>query len=159
MNDPAGQTADVLGDRSRSKFVASILLGAPSSPTSNWTGPLPISSLWQTFCNNIHPLTHVIHLPTMQEEILEYSAGQSTPDSSSEALIASICACALLSVSDTESYNLLGSPRNVALAMLQSAAKNALIESGFLTSPNVKSLQAFALFVVSKATHINLPTF
>lgn len=148
-DEPGSDNVDITGDKLGGRLVSSILLGGPSSPGSPWNGPPPISGLWQTFCNNIHPMTHVIHVPTVQQELLVFSGSQNSPDSSSKALVFGICSCALLSLTDAECYSLLGSPRLSSLTLLQSETRNQLLASDFLTAPNTTSLQAFALFVVS----------
>ena len=129
--------------------MSSLILGSSLSQSPTWTGNPPITALWQVFCSNVHPLTHVLHMPTVQQEILTWTSGQSALNSSSRSLMFAICACALVSVSDQECYNLISTSKRSALEMIQSATRDALLDDDFLTIPNLKSLQAFALLIVS----------
>ena len=128
--------------------MASFLLG-PAPQGDGWNQVAPISALWQSFCNNIHPLTHIVHLPSLEQMVVSYSTTQPGTNTPTETLIFSICACAILSMDDNQSYSMLGRSQADASAALQMATRSGLLRDGFLTAPNLQTLQCFAFYIVS----------
>ncbi|KAK1596701.1 fungal-specific transcription factor domain-containing protein [Colletotrichum navitas] len=105
--------------------------------------------LWQVFTSNVHPLTKVLHGPSVQEELLKSLAEPSLVDSPTEALIFSIYLIAVVSLTDDECQNLLGETRAKHLARYCHATEAALSRVDFLRSTDLKVLQAFTLYLLS----------
>lgn len=107
--------------------------------------------LWQVFTTNVHPLTKILHAPTVQQELIQ---GLSEPDSihgPTEALIFSIYLVAVVSLTDEECRSQLGEPREKHLARYCYATEAALSRVDFLRSTNLKVLQAFTFYLVSSS--------
>lgn len=105
--------------------------------------------LWQVFTTNVHPLTKILHAPTVQQELIQ---GLSEPDSihgPTEALIFSIYLVAVVSLTDEECRSQLGEPREKHLARYCYATEAALSRVDFLRSTNLKVLQAFTFYLLS----------
>lgn len=104
--------------------------------------------LWQVFTSNVHPLTKVLHGPSVQEEILRSLSEPSSTEGPTEALIFSIYLIAVVSLTDGECRNLLGESREKQLARYCYATEAALSRADFLRSTDLKVLQAFILYLV-----------
>ncbi|KAF4868955.1 Aurofusarin cluster transcription factor aurR2 [Colletotrichum siamense] len=113
--------------------------------------PSPIQSfkLWQVFLSNVHPLTKIIHGPSMQEEVLRMLSNPTATDRSTEPLIFSIYLIAVVSLTDEECRNLLDEPREKHLARYRYATEVALSRVDFLRSTNLKVLQAFTIYLLA----------
>jgi hypothetical protein len=84
--------------------------------------------LWQTFLQNVNPLSKVIHTPEVETQVLDASRDISVISKASGALLLSI-------------YT----------AQYVTATQQALCAAGFMTSSNIVVLQAFVIFLVSSA--------
>jgi hypothetical protein len=113
-----------------------------------------IFRLWQTFLDNVNPLSKVIHAPTVQYQILEATGNLTNISKGVESLMFAIYAAAVNSVDDTECESILGESKSRVLPRYFMATQHALIRAGFLYSSDLVVLQAFTLFLVS-----NLPSF
>ncbi|KAK2011871.1 fungal-specific transcription factor domain-containing protein [Colletotrichum eremochloae] len=105
--------------------------------------------LWQVFMSNVHPLTKVLHGPSVQEELLRSLAEPSLTDGPTEALIFSIYLIAVVSLTDAECRDLLGETKEKHLARYRHATEAALSRVDFLRSTDLKVLQAFTLYLLS----------
>ncbi|GKT63825.1 fungal specific transcription factor domain-containing protein [Colletotrichum tofieldiae] len=105
--------------------------------------------LWQVFTSNVHPLTKVLHGPSVQEEILRSLSEPASIDGPTEALVFSIYLVAVISLTDEECRDLLGESREKHLARYCHATEAALSKVDFLRSTNLKVLQAFTLYLLS----------
>ncbi|KZL73253.1 fungal specific transcription factor domain-containing protein [Colletotrichum incanum] len=105
--------------------------------------------LWQIYTSNVHPLTKILHGPSVQEEILRSLSEPSSVDGPTEALVFSIYLVAVISLTDEECRDLLGESREKHLARYRHATEAALSKVDFLRSTNLKVLQAFTLYLLS----------
>ncbi|KZF26349.1 hypothetical protein L228DRAFT_10495 [Xylona heveae TC161] len=108
-----------------------------------------IFRLWQTFLDNINPLTKIIHAPTVQSAILDASGHIENIPTSTEALMFAIYSCAVLSMTNAECEALIGEQRSILLERFQYATQQALVAAGLLKSSDLVVLQAFVLFIIS----------
>ncbi|KFY41618.1 hypothetical protein V494_02888 [Pseudogymnoascus sp. VKM F-4513 (FW-928)] len=111
--------------------------------------PLQIFRLWQTFLDNVHPLTKIIHAPSIQQEISRASGSPQSFSKPMQALIFAIYACSVSSMTDEESLEILGEDRDGAHRRFAGIAKKALTVAGLLTTHDTMVLQAFVLFLHS----------
>ncbi|KAK2053488.1 hypothetical protein LY76DRAFT_524501 [Colletotrichum caudatum] len=128
-----------------------LISGRQTSDSPSMLHPSAVQSfrLWQVFTSNVHPLTRVLHGPSVQEELLRSLAEPSSTDGPTEALIFSIYLIAVVSLTDAECRNLLGETREKHLARYRRATEAALIRVDFLGSTELKVLQAFTLYLLS----------
>ncbi|KAJ9226750.1 transcriptional regulator family: Fungal Specific TF [Paecilomyces variotii] len=113
--------------------------------------PSNIFRLWQIFLNQIHPLTKVIHAPTVQQQILEASDDIQNIPKELEALMFVIYYFAAHGLKQSECENLFGEDKSVLVSRYCTAAQKALIAADFISSSSLTTLQAFVLFLF--ATH------
>lgn len=111
--------------------------------------PSQIYYLWQVFLERVHPLTKVIHAPTVQPYLVKGVSSTGGLPKGMQALIFSIFALATLSLSDDESWNMLGSSREHAFQRFSAGLRTALQHARYLELPNLTLLQALTLYLVS----------
>jgi len=130
---------------------ASLLFGSPS-PTVNLIDlhpqPVHIFRLWQTFLDNVNPLTKIIHAPTMQQLVLEAAGDLEHVPQGLEALMFAIYTFAVTSLSTIECESMFGEAKSTLLAKYRLGTQQALVSAGFLRSSDLVILQAFVLFLV-----------
>ena len=125
-----------------------------ASLTSFHPDPVNIFKLWQTFIDNVHPLTKLLHAPTMQKEILEAISNPSNISRSMEALMFAIYLAAVISLDDEECKSKMGGPRSTLVAKYAGLAQQALVRASFLKTFDMVVLQAFTLFLVRNVFHL-----
>ncbi|KFY83884.1 hypothetical protein V500_09813 [Pseudogymnoascus sp. VKM F-4518 (FW-2643)] len=111
--------------------------------------PLQIFRLWQTFLDNVHPLTKIIHAPSIQQEISRASGSPQNFSKPMQALMFSIYSCSVASMRDEDCMEILGEDRTLAHRRFAGIAKKALTVAGLLTTKDTMVLQAFVLFLLS----------
>ena len=111
-----------------------------------------IAFLCITYFQNVDPLVKILHRPTVQVAISaaadNLTAGPIEP--SQEALMFSMYFVAVTSLSQEQCLAALGQDREKLLAQFKYGAETALANARFLTSTELKSLQAFVIYVVSR---------
>ena len=126
----------------------------PYQPTENLhdlhPAPIHIFRMWQTFLDNINPLTKILHAPTVQQQILDASSNLGKISKGTEALMFSIYACSVMSLTDVECKATFGEEKSILLSRFQSGARKALLRAGFLRSSELIILQAYVLYLVSR---------
>ena len=139
------------------KFDEADLLFGSLPTTTNVSAlhpqPIHIFRLWQTFLDNVNPLTNIIHAPTMQKSILEAVGDLGQVPRGLEALMFAIYAFAVTSLSPQDCENTFGDTRPRLLAKYRLGTQKALIRAEFLRSSDLVILQAFVLHLVSSLHH------
>jgi hypothetical protein len=129
------------------------LLFGTTSPITSLTAlhpqPVQIFRLWQSFLDNVNPLSKIIHAPTVQHQILEASANLEKISRSMESLMFAIYAISVNSMDNRECETMLGESKQILLARFVKATERALIKASFLKSTDLVVLQALTLFLVS----------
>ncbi|RGP64450.1 fungal specific transcription factor domain-containing [Fusarium longipes] len=128
-----------------------LLFGHQKSTSSSLEYPSPVHSfqLWQVFISNVHPLTKILHGPSVQKDILATFSEPAATTSSTEALIFSIYLVAVVSLTDKECMSMFGQSRQELLAKYCNATEVALSKADFLRSTDLRILQAFTLHLLS----------
>lgn len=128
-----------------------ILGSSPVNPDLRSVHPPPIQGfrLWQKFLDNVHPMTHILHAPTVQQDLLEATGDLENISMAMESLVFSIYSSAVYSMSSTECENITGESKPVILNRFQGAVRQALVSAGLLKSSNSVVLQAYVLFLLS----------
>ena len=116
--------------------------------TSLHPSPVHIFRLWQTFLDNVNPLSKIFHAPSVQQKVLDATADVEDIPKGTEALMFSIYAAATISMNEPECQKLFNEKKEVVLARFQSGARRALRIAGYLRSSDIVVLQAFALYLV-----------
>jgi len=120
-----------------------------SSLTTTHPEPVHIFRLWQTFIDNVNPITKMVHVPTTQQSLMSASANLKSVSKNFEALMFAIYGMAVLSLDESQCLSMFGRERDELLVKYQSATQQALNNAGFLRSTNIMVLQALVLHLVS----------
>lgn len=105
--------------------------------------------LWQTFLNNVHPLTKILHSPSVQQLVLEASSDLENVSREVNALLFAIYSSAITSLSNSVCQSTFGESRSALLARYQLGARRALLKAKYLSSSELMTLQAYTVFLVS----------
>ncbi len=109
-----------------------------------------IFRLWQTFLDNVNPLSKIVHAPTVQKQILEATTNLDEIPKGLQALMFAIYAMAVVSLSNAQCESIMGESKSTLLRKYQNGAQQALIKASFLNSSDMLSLQAYTLFLVGR---------
>lgn len=108
-----------------------------------------IRKLWQTFIENVNPLTKLVHVPSLQLAIDKAVIDIKLMPRGFEALMFAIYSMAVLSLTEDECNEVLGESRAILLPRYVSATKQALLRAEFMSSTSTVVLQAFILHILS----------
>ena len=131
-------------------LAASVLTGLPSAQDgAQYQHPPPaaVMKYWSIFLENVHPLTKIIHAPTVHQIMI--GNAMNLPKST-DALRYSIYACAVASLTDNECQKIFGENQASLLYAFQSTTRYTLLESSFLRVPDIDLLRAHVLLLVSR---------
>ncbi|MCJ1432574.1 hypothetical protein MMC27_001931 [Xylographa pallens] len=130
---------------------ASLVIGTRPKKTSIWRHhpqPMHILFLWQTYLENVNPLTKILHRPTMQKQIIEASDDLDHVSKALEALMFAIYALAVSSMTEEECQRTIGEAKLTLLDRYTFATHQALLRAKFLKTSDIVVLQAFVLFLL-----------
>lgn len=113
--------------------------------------PMQAFMLWQTFLQNVNPLSKVIHAPHVQPQVLEASKDFDSVPKPAIALLFAIYAAAVMSLKEEDCQAQLNVAKTVLLSRYFSAAQQALAAASFMKSRNFVTLQAFVVFLVRRS--------
>ncbi|ORY65262.1 fungal-specific transcription factor domain-containing protein [Pseudomassariella vexata] len=125
-----------------------VIGNSSQSVTDKHPSAIQIFQLWQLYLNNVNPLLKVTHTPTLQGRIIEASANLEKVTNSLEALMFSIYFMAIISISDSEVQETFNEERPVLLHRYYTACQQALLNAGFMRTPDLTLLQAYLLYLV-----------
>ena len=115
--------------------------------------PLPkaaqVFMLWQTFLENVDPLTKLLHTPTVQHKMMQATSSVEDLPKSTAALLFPIFLSAVTSLTSTECQRLMQAPKSEMITRYHTAARRALIGANLLHSSELEVIQGFVLLLVS----------
>ncbi|CAG7926953.1 unnamed protein product [Penicillium olsonii] len=111
--------------------------------------PLHIFKLWQAFLENVNPLTKVIHVPTVQQQILEAMSDLPKASKELETLMFAIYCIAIVSMEPEEVERSFGESKRGLLLRYRQGAQLAFKNASLLRTSSLTVLQAFMLYLLS----------
>ncbi|OAA68337.1 fungal transcriptional regulatory protein [Niveomyces insectorum RCEF 264] len=113
--------------------------------------PQPVHTfvLWQTFLQNVNPLSKIVYAPQVQDLVVQAAGGFASLSPQNTALLFAIYAAAVASLLKEECQTRLGEPKQVLLERYLACTQQALVAAGFLQSTNLTLLQALAIFLLA----------
>ena len=114
--------------------------------------------LWQTFLDNVNPLSKLVHAPTVQAQVLDATSDLQNLPANTEALLFAIYTTALCSLSSEECSNIMGEPKSAVFPKFLAATRQALVNAGFLDSSDLMVLQALVLLLVGRTVLADHPS-
>jgi hypothetical protein len=128
-----------------------LIFGAdtPSTNSEDLTpNPGQILRLWQIYLDRCNPLTKIIHVPTVQPHVLDATSSTPNLPKNIEALLFAIYTLAVVSMTKEESEDVLGMPKEKALARFSAGLRSCMIRLGFLKTHDLITLQALVIYLV-----------
>lgn len=150
-------------------LAASVLTNMPSSAASVHTPShelrlyLPVAEkmkFWGIFLENVHPLTKIVHAPSLQQLIIDESSNMNNNNDGNkiDALVFAMCACAVSSLPATECERIFKNNQPELLNTFQSAARHVVFDACLLKVPDLDLLRAHVLLLVSYAVKNGVST-
>ncbi|KAF3767727.1 hypothetical protein M406DRAFT_226655, partial [Cryphonectria parasitica EP155] len=114
-----------------------------------------IFQLWQIYLENVNPLLKIIHTPTLQSQLIEAAANPAKIAKPLEALLFSIYYIAVLSLTDEEVLERFKEEKSRMMSKFHRATQQALINAGFMRSPDIVVLQAFFTYLIAVRQNVD----
>lgn len=117
-----------------------------------------IALLVEIYFNNVDPLFKVLHKPTCSAAVLGAADNLANGliDSGLEALMFAMYLTATTSLNEEQCLRILGQQRDKLLAQFKYGTEAALANADFLSSLELVTLQAFAIYLVSNISRLNM---
>ena len=109
---------------------------------------IQIFQLWNTFLDGVNPLTKIVHVPTLQHQVLNAASNLESLSPEMEALMFSIYSSALMCMHVEEVNKHFKESKSTLLLRYRQYAQQALVNAGVLGTSDLMVLQALILFVV-----------
>ncbi|KUI54831.1 hypothetical protein VP1G_02149 [Cytospora mali] len=126
-----------------------VIGGSTTSVTEFHPPGVQVLQLWQIYLDNVNPLLKITHTPTIQGQLVEAAANPAKIAKPLEALMFSIYFIAITSMTDDEVQNTFKEDRNRLLSKYHHGTQQALINAGFMRSPDLVVLQAYVMYLFS----------
>ena len=104
--------------------------------------------LWQLFLDNVNPLSKVVHVPTLQAQLVRTTADLPGVPANIEALLFAIYTTAVSSLKSEQCPPAFGESKTVLVAKYMAATHQALANVAFLESTDLVVLQALVILLV-----------
>ncbi|GKZ25582.1 hypothetical protein AbraIFM66951_001354 [Aspergillus brasiliensis] len=111
--------------------------------------PRHIYRLWQIFVERVDPMIKIVHVPTLQQRILDASYDPARASKPLTAIIFAMYTISVTAIPSDECEAYFGRGKAVLLTRYRTATLRALIAVDFLTTNNLEVLQALAIFLFS----------
>lgn len=127
-----------------------LLLAPPSTSSLAGLHPNFVQSfkLWNIFLENVNPLTKIIHVPSVQKQMMEVVGDIDSAGKGFEALLFAIYCGALNSMTEDEVRSELDTEKTILWNRCRIGAQQALINARFTATTDLLVLQALLLFIV-----------
>lgn len=110
-------------------------------------------NLWATYVRKVDPVLKILHIPTSQSGVIGTILDPGSANPSQTALAFAIYFAAVTSLDDLETSNILPENKITLLDRYKAGLNQALMQADFLSKPELLSLQALAIFLVSCFTY------
>lgn len=104
-----------------------------------------IFTLWQVFLDSVDPVLKVIHVPTVQRQMIRATQDLASVPPVFESLMFSIY---LAAVTSMQNKTVLHEERQTLIERYRFGVEQALAKARFMSSPDVPALQALTLFLL-----------
>lgn len=148
-SSPFPDTHFVFGNRGQITDLRSL---HPSSPQ--------IAIFVEIYFTNVDPLFKILHKPTCSAAVLAAADNLANGpiDNGLEAIMFTIYFTATTSLSEEQCLRLFGQQRDKLLAQFKYGTEAALANADFLSSLELITLQAFAIYLVSSISYLSMQT-
>lgn len=106
-----------------------------------------ICRYWKIFKENVDPLIKIFHRPSTEKVVIAAAKSLDHLSKPMEAMMFAIYFAAITSLSEAESYSVLGIEKQVALETYRFGFEQAMARADFLSTQELVVLQSFVLFL------------
>ncbi|KAK1987627.1 hypothetical protein LZ30DRAFT_702059 [Colletotrichum cereale] len=111
--------------------------------------PRQIYRFWQVFVESVNPLLKIVHVPTLQQRVLDASWNPFGAPKPLAGMLFAIYTLAVASTSADECLSAFAETKAALSTRYRHAAFRALVEADFLTTRDFEVLQTLVLFLFS----------
>ncbi|AEO64823.1 uncharacterized protein THITE_47736 [Thermothielavioides terrestris NRRL 8126] len=111
--------------------------------------PIHIFKLWHIFIDKVNPLTKIVHVPTLQQRILDVIFDLSAIQQPLQAMMFAIYTLTITTLSAEECDKLFGETRSVLLQRYKTATLQSLMAADLFVTRDLEVLQALTLFLLA----------
>jgi hypothetical protein len=108
-----------------------------------------LPKLWDIYVDRADPLMKLLHLPTFWTSLTNALHHPQHISKSLQALLFAFYLATISSLEEDECQNLLGGLKSITFTRYKRAARQALINAGFLHTSGPMTLRAYSIFIVS----------
>jgi hypothetical protein len=108
-----------------------------------------LTKMWDIYVDRVDPLIKLLHLPTFWTTLTDALHHPQRISKSLQAQIFAFYLATISSLEEDECQNLFGGPKSIIFARYKRAARQALINAGFLHTSSPMTLRAYSIFIVS----------
>ncbi|KAM0817896.1 putative Fungal specific transcription factor protein [Seiridium cardinale] len=141
------EQSNEISPESISLLIPDHLLTAPVQSNLH-PEPRHVFKLWQTFADNVNPLTKIIHVPTLQTKIFEAAWSVETITKPLEATMFAVYALAVESMRSTDCFHIFGENKRELVSRYRLGAIRALSCTNLLSTRQLEVLQALTLVLM-----------
>ncbi|KAK7432025.1 hypothetical protein QQZ08_001315 [Neonectria magnoliae] len=153
VNTDDDSDGNVLGADDLSRDHSIDLFLPRNGNTSTIEGLLPepvhVFRLWQIFLDRVNPMSKIIHVPSVQPYVTQAATNMADVPLNYQALLFSIFTMAIISLSEMEAVQLLGTPREYYLRKFTIGTKTTLTNFNYLRNYDMVALQSLLLYLLS----------
>lgn len=113
-----------------------------------------LSKLKEIYLDRVDPMIKILHLPTFWISATDRLSDPQSMPTDLEAMIFAFYLATISTLKDDECQHLFGVQKSVMYSRYRLAARQALINAGFLSTSSPTTLGAYALFMVSSSYRI-----
>ncbi|KAL6857306.1 fungal-specific transcription factor domain-containing protein [Trichoderma novae-zelandiae] len=107
-----------------------------------------LSRLKDIYKDRVDPMMKILHLPTFWAALTNALRRPLEIPKSLESLIFAVYLVTISSLKEEEAQNLFGAPLSAIVKRYRIATRQALVNARFLSTSNLKTLQAFSIFTI-----------
>jgi hypothetical protein len=108
-----------------------------------------LAKLRDAFVDRVDPMMKVWHLPTFYSACVESVQNPQSVSKSMEAAMFAFYSVTISTLKEEESQELFGVQKSTMYTLYRSAARQALVNAGLMSTSNLNTLRAYAIFMVS----------
>ncbi|KAK4165247.1 putative transcriptional regulatory protein [Cladorrhinum sp. PSN259] len=129
--------------------------GGVASVTNSHPPAIQIFQLWQIYISNVNPLLGLLHVPTLQAQIISAGTATNKIAPPMEALMFAIYFAAVTSMSEEDVQSAFAEDKAILLNKFHGATQQALVNAGFMRSTDIMALQALFLYLLCVRQYVD----
>jgi hypothetical protein len=143
-DDDSGQSS---GEAAPEQLLFST--GSSQDPVDQYPRPEHVSIFWRAFLDNVHPITKMVHSPTLQKMVELSCQNVRSIARNNIALLFAVHLSAITSMSEEECLLKIGTPRRQLLKKYLSLSQLAFVRVGLLQTTDFTIVTAYVAYLVS----------